>query len=107
MQPPIGVRELALVDEEAGVRPACRHVVLDLIERYDDVTGRRLIQLEREKRRGQLAWHRDHHAWRSEGRARSGGAGGGRDDPRPVPVADARSMREQRVAIGEVRVGVQ
>src|SRR5882762_5631670 len=73
VQPAVGVGELPLVDEEPRVRAAHRHVLLDLIERYDDVARRRLVQLERQKRRGELARDRDEHAPRTERRARIGG----------------------------------
>src|SRR5881296_3247820 len=74
VQPAVRVRQLALVDEEPRVRPTRRHVLLDLIERHDDVARRRLIQLEREVRRGELAWDCDEEAPGTERRPRIGGA---------------------------------
>src|SRR5216117_1859592 len=46
MQVAVGVGELPLVDEEPRVRATRRHVLLDLIERHDDMARRRLVQLE-------------------------------------------------------------
>src|SRR5213078_4623507 len=83
VQPAVCVRQLALVDEEPRVRPTRRHVLLDLIERHDDVARRRLIQLECEVRRGELAGNCDEEAPRTERRPRISGARGARPtDPR-------------------------
>src|SRR5881396_1827144 len=53
VQPTIGIGELALVNEDSRLRATRRHVFLDLIERYDDVTHTGLVQLEGQKRRGE------------------------------------------------------
>src|SRR3989449_449892 len=49
VQPTIGIGELTLVNEDSRLRATRRHVLLDLIERHDDVTHTGLGQLEGQK----------------------------------------------------------
>src|SRR3989441_6053612 len=99
VEAPVGVRELAFMDEQAGGGPSVRDVVLDPIERHDDVADRGLVQLEGEKRRGELTRDRDERAAGTERDPRVGGAGCARDDAGPVTVAKARAVRQQGVAV--------
>src|SRR3989442_776015 len=71
VQPTVGEGELPLVNEDPRLRATRRHVLLDLIDRYDDVTHTVLLQLEGLKRRGELTRDRDDHAPRSERRPRT------------------------------------
>src|SRR5438552_17734977 len=100
MQAAVGVGELPLVDEEPRLRATRRYVLLDLIERHDDMARGRLVQLERQKRRGELARDGDEQALTAERRLRISGARPAGHDPRTIAGGDARSVREQRVAIG-------
>src|SRR5207249_2644251 len=70
MQAAVGVGELPLVDEEPRLRATRRYVLLDLIERHDDMARGRLVQLERQKRRGELARDGDEQALTAERRLR-------------------------------------
>ena len=95
------VRQLALVDEQAGARAARRDLVEDLVERH--------------ARDSELAAERD-----ARGRGTRSSAFPGttisslrssssvellaRDDDRAVAGADARAVREQRVALVHERV---
>src|SRR6059058_1697585 len=103
----VAVRELSFVDQEAGVRPPRRYVILDLIERDDDVPCGGLIELERQEGGRELARYRHERASpRRQGAAGVGRSRSARHDAGPVAVADARAVREQRVPVGEVRIRV-
>ena len=103
----VAVRELTLVNQQSRGGPPLHHVVLDLIERHYDMADLGLVQLEREKRRGELTRDGDERAAAAERDPRVGWARSARDDAGPITVAEARTVRQQRIAIGEVGVGVQ
>ena len=87
-----------------GVHVAVAHRLLDLVERHDHVVDGRLVELQRQKRRRQLAGHGDAHALRATA---PGGRVRARTTDRAVVVAHARAVRQERVAVGEVRVGME
>ena len=66
----------------------------------------RLIQSQRQKRGCQFAGH-GHEPSRERTLCIVFWRGCARDEARAIAVADTRAMREQGVAIGEIRVGVQ
>ena len=101
LQSLFGVCQLSLVNQQARRELAGMHPFLNLIERDDDVLNRRVEQPQRQKCRRQLAGDRDPHTVE---RRRSIGL---RDDHRTVAVPHARSVRQQHVAIGEMRVGME
>ena len=108
-QPFVLVRELPLVDQQSGLGLAVEHRLLNLIERHDDVLEVRLVDAQREVGRRERAGNRDAaalHAVRARG-SRRPGSDGGRDDDRAVLVAHARAVRQQRVLVHQVRVGVK
>src|SRR5437763_14722460 len=98
MQAAVGVGALPPVDEQPGPRATRRYVLLDLIERHDDMARGRLVQLERQKRRGELARDGDEQALIAERRLRISGARPAGHDPRTIAVADARSVSAPTVA---------
>src|SRR5207245_9340796 len=100
------VRDLTLVNQQSRGGPPLHHVVLDLIERHYDMADLGLVQLEREKRRGELTRDGDERAAAAERDPRVGWARSARDDAGPITVAEARTVRQQRIAVGEVGVGV-
>jgi hypothetical protein len=97
--------QLPFVNQHAGVCPAGEHVVLDLVERHHHMFDRWLIEARGQKCGRELA--RDGDGPAGERAAGIRGRGRTRDDARTVPVTDTGPVREQRVPIREVRIGVQ
>ena len=98
----VGVRELPFVDQQAGVGLALQHEVLDLIERHDDVFEVGLVEPQR--RYAVVSVPGIAIVRPLTPRSRRPVAC---DDDRAVVVAHAGAVRQQRVLVGEVRVGVK
>ena len=95
------IRQLPFVDEQPGLGLAIEDGLLNLVERNHDVLEVGLVEPQRQVRGRQRPRNRD--AAPLDGR-RSAGL---RDDDRAVVVAHAGAVRQQRVLVGEVRVGVK
>ena len=102
VQTQLFVEKLAFVDQKPGVDLAFLNGVDDLVERDDDVFEIRIVNSQCEKRARQLARNRDLHIADLVGASRLF-----RDDDRAVFVADARTVRQQSVFVGDIRVGVK
>ena len=102
LQALFGVRHLSFVDQQARRELAGVHPLLNLVERHDDVLDRRVEQPQRQKCRRQFA-----RAPRPARPSSDDGPSCLRDDHRAVAVAHARAVRQQHVAIGQMRVGVE
>jgi hypothetical protein len=88
LQPFVRVGELTLVNQQSSRDGTFPNLVLDLIERHDDVVDRRIEETQREKRRGQLAGNGDADTLERRRSIVSG------DDDRPVSIAHARAVRQ-------------
>ena len=102
LQPGGGVRELALVDEQARVRLPRRDLVHDLVERNLPEREVPELQLQRQERRRHAPGHGDLDPAQvilAQLLAR--------DDDRPVAGAHARAVRKQDVLVLHVRVRVE
>ena len=97
----VGVRELPFVDEETELRVAGEHRRLDLVEGRGDGNEIGLVEPEREVRRRERPRDRDAAAADIGARHRRAS-----NEARAVAIADRCAMREERVAIGEIGVGV-
>src|SRR5688572_14961967 len=84
MEPIVRVRQLALMDEKPDVHTSRVHRILDLVERHDDGLELRLVEPEREVRRGEEAGNRDSPA--AKRGARVGRGGLARDEAGAVAV---------------------
>src|SRR5262245_2758831 len=97
----LGVRQLPFVDEQARVGLAVGDEPLDLIERHDDVLEIGLVESQREIGGRQRAGNRNPLSLHLRGAVLAG------HDDRAVVVAHARAVRQQRVLVRKVRVGVE
>ena len=68
-KPFVLVRQLALVDQQPGLRLAVEHRLLNLIERHDDELEIRLVDPQRQVGGGQRAGNRDAAALHAVARA--------------------------------------
>src|SRR5205823_438678 len=101
MQSLVLVSELAFVDQQSRVDFATEHGLLDLVEWDDDRSEIRLEKFEREIGTGHHTRDADALADNFFARHRVS-----RDQHRAVAVAHRCTVWKQRVAIGEVSVGV-
>src|SRR5215471_9830198 len=101
VQSVVGERELPLMNEEADVDIPANDRVLDPIERSDDWVEVRLEETQREVRARKLPRNRDSLAPNVCSRH-----GRSRNQPRSVPVAHRSAVRQQRIPVGEVCVGM-
>ena len=102
LQPFVLVGQLPLVDQQARVRLAVEDRLLNLVERDDDVFEVRLVDAQRQVRGRERA-----REWRSACPSPASDRPARGDDDRAVLVAHARAVRQQRVLVDEVRVGVK
>ena len=101
LQPFILIRELPLVNQQAGADLPSAYGVLNTAERHHDVVDVRAIDPQREKRRRQRPRDGDRDALHGRG------AVGSSDDDRAVVVSHTGTMREQQIGVRQVRVGVE
>ena len=97
----LGVGQLPLVNEQPGVRLAVEDHLLDLVERHDGELEARLVQPQRQVRRGERAWYRDPRSFDPCHAAFP------RDHDRPIVVAHAGAVGQQRVLVEQVGVRVK
>ncbi len=95
-----GVGDLALVDQEAGVRLTVGHHPRDLVEGDDDHRRISERQAKEEVGRGAVAGDRDHPLGEGLGRDRLPG-----DHDRPVALPHRRPGIHQAVPLGDGRIG--
>ncbi len=95
------IRQLPFVNEQPGFRLAVEDGLLNLVERNYDELEVGLVEPQRQV--GGRQRPRNRNAPPLDGR-RSAGL---RDDDRAVVVAHAGAMRQQRVLVGQVRVGMK
>ena len=99
------VRELPFVNQQPRVHAAFEHGAIDLIERHHLGLEVRVEELQGQKRGRQAAGNGNPHALEGHGPAAAPWLP--RHEDRTVPVAHARAVRQQRVPIHQVRVGME
>ena len=95
------VRQLPFVDQQPRLRLAVENRLADFVERHDDVLEVRLVDAQRQVGGGQRAGDGDPRALDLRRTILA------RHDDRTVLVAHARAVRQQRVLVDEMRVGVK
>jgi hypothetical protein len=99
-EPMVAIRQLPLVDEHAGLCAPCRDLLLDDVERQHAVCELAAERhLQHEEGRRQRPRHHDLRLAQLVERQRLA-----RDHDRPVPVADRRSVRQERVPLVHERI---
>ncbi len=101
LQALLGIGELSLVDQQAGSNPSSEDLVLNPIERDHDVLHRRIEEAQRQKRRRHFTGDRNANSFERRRTIVP------RNDDGTVAIAHAGAVRQQEVAIGQMRVRVK
>ena len=101
LQPFVLVRQLPLVDQQPRVRLAIENCLTDFVERDDEVFEVRLVDAQGQVGGGERARDSDPRALYLRRTILA------RHHDRTVLVAHARAVRQQRVLVDEMRIGVK